>query len=437
MQTCNNIFQEITRFGRIIGILTLVIYLIGCDAKKETDKIVLRVAYWGHLEERKTKLQMIDAFQNQHPNIKIKPEPTEYPYYDKLLTMIAGKNAPDVFLVNSNSMFPDLARKGAMVDLTSFIQNDQSLPMPDIFPQTMAAFKIDGKMYGLPNQFNTQVLYYNTRIFDEMKVPYPTASWTWDDLKTNAIKLTKRDADGRLIHAGIAFDMLPWDVIILINQNGGAVFNEPGTKCLLDSPEAIEAIQYLTNLRNKYRVIPTDAEYQSLTGMNMFQLERSAMYVTGQWTIAELVSRYPQVKWSVVPLPRQKKAATMMDVHGFAIASQSKYPKEAWEFVKFMISPEQQKLITRLRINLPISKTVVDEYLKTEQDQRLKTNMQVGVDSLKSASFFPTTAKCGVDYISSMMWEDIEGCYATSSKKSVKQAMQNITKRINKQLQSE
>ena len=66
-----------------------------------------------------------------------------------------------------------------------------------VYPQTLEAYKTPDGYYGLPRDFQTIVLFYNKDMFDAAGVAYPTADWTYDDLRNAAKKLTMVGADGK------------------------------------------------------------------------------------------------------------------------------------------------------------------------------------------------------------------------------------------------
>lgn len=56
-----------------------------------------------------------------------------------------------------------------------------------------------GKIYGVPFQWQTTLLFYNKTIFDASGVDYPSGSWKWDSVQAVSRKLTRdTNGDGKL-----------------------------------------------------------------------------------------------------------------------------------------------------------------------------------------------------------------------------------------------
>ena len=63
----------------------------------DSDTVTLRVAWWGANSRHQNTLKTIRAFEQAHPNIKVKAEYTGWDgFVSRLSTQIAGKNEPDV-----------------------------------------------------------------------------------------------------------------------------------------------------------------------------------------------------------------------------------------------------------------------------------------------------------------------------------------------------
>ena len=71
----------------------------------------------------------------------------------------------------------------------------------DFYPGERQAATVDGKIIGLPALVDNLALVYNKKLFDAAGVAYPTATWTWDDFRTAAKKLT--DASAQAVRLGL------------------------------------------------------------------------------------------------------------------------------------------------------------------------------------------------------------------------------------------
>ena len=61
------------------------------------EKVTLRFAWWGSTPRHQATLKAIELYQSKHPNVTIEAEYGAFKdYYQKLLTQLSGKTAPDI-----------------------------------------------------------------------------------------------------------------------------------------------------------------------------------------------------------------------------------------------------------------------------------------------------------------------------------------------------
>jgi len=275
-------------------------------------------------------------------------------YQDKLQTMLASESAPDVFYTDHSSMFYKFASKGVLLDLNPYIQNDKEFNINDFFPQALNMFHINGHLYALPKDLHTFVLYYNKDVFDEAGVEYPNKTWNWEKFIKISKLLTKdKNGDGVIDQHGFVWDPRYW--IILVYQNGGSIFNKEKTKCLMSSKEVIEALKFLNySVQNKISINPGTVKYRELN--QMFAIGKVAMYISGVWVSAEF--REYNFNWDIAPLPKGKRRATVIVGSGPVIYSKTKYPEQAYKFIKFTVSPEAERIYSKLGVSIPTRKSI-------------------------------------------------------------------------------
>ena len=79
----------------------------------------LRVSTWGNDSRLELTEQAVDAFTAANPDIKVTVENSDWTaYWDKLATMTAGNNAPDVIQMDESYIAAYGARE-ALLDLNT------------------------------------------------------------------------------------------------------------------------------------------------------------------------------------------------------------------------------------------------------------------------------------------------------------------------------
>lgn len=318
--------------------VAFVLVLVGCndnsvESKNTSDdsneEVTLRVLIWGNgPEEVKGEREIYDEFEKDHSNIKV--ELIHVPYdnqHEKFLTMSSGGDQPDLVWPQP-APFAEYVEKGLIKPLDELIERD-GLNKDDWLPDALDYGTYQGKIYGLPRDVVTKHIAFNKDMFDEANVPYPNDGWTWDDFLETAKKLTV-EKDGRIIQYGVA----GYEWLEAVYANGGRRFGEDGKVVTIDSPEAIEAIQWVADLSNVHHVAPTPSESQGLG--DLFLAEMAAMTITGPWNWRAYTVE-GGFNWDIVETPGGK-AGNKSELVGLAIAigSETKHPEEAWTLLKWL-----------------------------------------------------------------------------------------------------
>ena len=126
-------------------IFLMVLVLINCGKRKKNG-VAVRVAYWGSPEEIKIITDTVRNWEKEHPNISVKLQHTSggTAYISKILTQIAGGDAPDIVFAEVNVFVP-MFEKGVFLDLTPFIKKDKDFNIDDFFQPVVRRFTRNGK----------------------------------------------------------------------------------------------------------------------------------------------------------------------------------------------------------------------------------------------------------------------------------------------------
>ena len=137
----------------------------------------------------------------------------------------------------------------------------------------------DGTQYALPSSFSDVVLYYNKDLFDAAGLDYPTSDWTWADEKAAAEALTDQAAGVWGDHQPVSF----YEYYKALAQNGGEFLAADGKSVAFNSPEGIEAAEWLVDKSGT--VMPTIEQGQGTPDFdtNLFKDGKLAMLHTGIW----------------------------------------------------------------------------------------------------------------------------------------------------------
>lgn len=353
-------------YTRLIAVLAalaavaLCLLLVPGCSKAPADKgqVRLTLACWEGPEGLASLTQLLDRYKEQHPNVSI--EIQQVPgnqYYQRLKIQFASGVAPDIMQLAYDQL-PSFAARDTLHPLDQLMERD-NFPVDEMFPEVLPALRYKGSFYGLPRGWTTFALYYNKDMFREAGVPFPREGWTWDDFLTACKKVTRdTDGDGRLDQFGCDAPVQADGIAYWIWQNGGRVYTPDMKRCLLDRPEAIEAIRFLQDCQYKHNVFPTPEQAQDLGGGGeMFRNGRQAMFIQGRWgCLTFRGAKYAdgrEIDWDVGPVPMGKKKATVLFANCYVLCKDGPNLEEAWKLMQWLTGPEGQKHQARTGRDMP------------------------------------------------------------------------------------
>ncbi|MER7503312.1 sugar ABC transporter substrate-binding protein [Nonomuraea pusilla] len=363
----------------------LVAGLAGCSSSGGGDsdgKVTLTYAYWDEKNQGAAMKKIIEEFTRTHPSIEVKLQFTpNKEYWTKLQTAAAGGSAPDVFWMNGPRIGL-YASQGALMPISDQIAQDK-VDMGK-FPKSLVdLYTIDGKQYGIPKDFDTIGLWYNKALFDAAKVAYPDASWTWDDVRAAAKKLTD---PGKGVY-GIGAMAWPQEVYYnTIFQAGGYVVSDDKKKSGYDDPATIEGLKFWKEFLDQ-KLSPSIQQMTDNDPIEMFKSGKLAMWYDGSYD-APQYAKTEGLDADVAPLPAGPKGKATV-IHGLAnvVYAKTKHPKEAWEFLKFLGSEQANKIQAESGAVIPAYEGLQDTWVKSMPN----VHLQAFIDQLPDARPYPVS----------------------------------------------
>lgn len=256
-------------------------------AAKLTGKVTFMA--WGSPQAIVERKQFCVDFNKAHPGATCDFILTPGAYMDKLLTMIAGNDAPDVFFISPTDL-PTLVAKQLLQPIDQYVARSR-YDIQDFIPAALKQYQQGGKTYGLPRGFGMEAVFYNVDLFTKAHVSavpanWKDTTWTFNALRTAARQLTSGSGPNKTF--GYIVDPAndrEW--MTYVWSNGGEVFSPDYKHCLLDQTPAVDALQFLQDLIVKDTSAPTPAVMQTSNVMNMFDSGRVAMCISEPFTFAQ------------------------------------------------------------------------------------------------------------------------------------------------------
>ncbi len=169
----------------------------------------------------------------------------------RAVTSFMGGNPPDLAVILAVDTFT-LYDEDMIVAVSDVAQNeDEKAWLASFYPAFLENGAIEGKIWGVPFQRSTPVLYWNKEAFAEAGLDPEVPPATWDEQVEFAKALTKRDDAGNVTQYGIQIPTsgFPyWLFQGLTTQNDVILMNQDGNEVAFDDPRVVEALDYLMSL---------------------------------------------------------------------------------------------------------------------------------------------------------------------------------------------
>jgi len=334
--------------------------------------------------------QLAAAFMKLHPNVKVQVLIVPATNYDqKVQTMIAGGKPPDIF-GSGDVQIPNIAAKNFAIDLRPYIDRDK-YPVDDFYPQVIDGLTYGGKLLGLTDNWDTQVMYYNATLFQTADVAVPTGDWKWADFTAAAQKLTSGSGTSKTY--GAVYDNWFAPYFDQMWANGGDPYPDNGKTCGYDSPAAVGAFEQIIDL---YRsgVSPSPSQFSDQGAEQLFLSGRVAMMIgSGRWAAYDFRD-VKKFQWKVAPIPKGSTGrANFFHLSMFAIARTSKNPEAAWEFLKYMVSEAGINQGLAAAQGIPSRRAIAEsDSFKSSSFATTHDSVQPFLDSLPTAHRAPNLA---------------------------------------------
>ncbi|MCX7795422.1 MAG: sugar ABC transporter substrate-binding protein [bacterium] len=401
---------------------------------QEVKKITFYYDYGGGLGELEALKKIIAIFEEKNPGIKVELilAPAGQAW-TKLLTMIASGDPPDATWFDDEP-FQRFASEGLLLDITNRLRNSKVIKTTDYYPTAVKAYTWNGRWYALPNLGGSVVMFYNKTMFDKAGLKPPQGDkWTMEDFLKAATKLTKdENGDGvpETYGTGIRTWWAYWQSWIW--RNKGSVLSPDKKRCVLDSPEAIEAMELYIGLRTKYKVAPSASVEKEQGSDMLFMSGKLAMWHNGSWALPN----YRTIKdfeWDICLVPRWKTGSIeRVSWDGYAIPFNSRNPDLGWKLIEFLGGGEGLKAFVEIG-GLPPLKSVAESPLFLDTKGRPPKNIKAFVDALYGGRTRLTELVPQYDEMTTLLSQIFDEAFL--GKKPVAQACKEAAIEVTKLLQ--
>ncbi len=330
----------------------LLLGLAGCG--REDENLVL-LTPGGRM--RPAVAAAVAEFEREHPGVKVQVVTTPgQDYYVKSLAMLAGKAHVDVLWMGQG--FGIFAGRGALRDLTPFVERDGGFDLALFRPEVVDWYRLGPQLYGIPYGVDVMTIAYNKEIFDAAGVAYPTSDWNLEEMLEIARKVTRIDSrSGRVKVAGLGMESLDY------RYHGLKFLSDDQRRFALNTERGREWLERNVELIHRERILQRGADLQSMDRLSGFFNAQTAMIEFATWDLPEAEKR-ALFAWDVVAIPigAGGKRSSWASSNGFCMARDTRQPDLAWELLKKVTGIGFQRSV--LNATIPTQPTLYPEFLQ-------------------------------------------------------------------------
>lgn len=310
--------------------------------------------------ERGALEQILDTFMEANPTIRVEYQAISSEYNTKLQTDLAAGTAADVYTLDSMPS-PDFMASGVMEPLDNYMAQAGFTPA-DFYPGLISAYQYQGVTYGIPKDFSTLGMIYDTDALQAAGITTPPA--TWDDLRTAAQTLLDSTGQPPIVFAPSL------DRYIAFHYAAGArVLSEDGSQIVINSPEAKTALDFYYGLY-KDGLAATFTDVGAEWPGDAFAKGLASIVFEGPWVLEFLETNAPDRTYGIAEMPAGPGGkATMAFTVCYAINPASQVKDAAWSLISYLTGPEGMATWTETSGLLPSRPALAPAYLETYPDR--------------------------------------------------------------------
>ena len=342
----------------------------GDEPELSDEPVTIGITWWGGDARAEQTQQVIEAFEEENPNITVEPQYADWSgYWDSLATSTAAGDAPDVIQMDELYLSSYGAR-GALYD-ASTLDVDTS----EIAPEALATGEVGGTQYALPIGVAVYSVIANADLFEQYGVELPDdETWTWDDFAAVSKELT--DKSGGAINGSTIIG--GWDaggVKYWARSDDNELFDEDG-KVTLDPQVLVDMWDLQLDMIADGGMQSPEAIVESQTAgisAGAFATKKVALTVGYNAQVAAYESGSgSNVVLLKLPQPEGVDPNFLKPSMYWSVSSKSEHPAEAALLVDFLLNSETAADIIKTERGIPANASILEHLSESlsETDQK-------------------------------------------------------------------
>ncbi|MER5227452.1 ABC transporter substrate-binding protein [Streptomyces flaveus] len=346
-----------TRSCMTAAVLALCATLTSCTGSGDSvggGKVVLRYTWWGNPDRAARTEEAVALFEERNPGIDIQTSFSGYePYKQKLATQAAGGDAPDVMQLDYR-MIDQYASGGVLLDLA---KQQSALSTADIDKGLLATGVVDGKQYAIPQARGTETMAYDAKQWKASGVEPPREGWTWSDWADAMRALAKETGKPGGTDPGQSEDCFE----VWLRGQGKELYTKVG-QLGFSADDLAEWWTFTDKLRREGAVSPAEETTQIDGTVENTPLGRGKAISDMNWDApaSGFLALVPGGV-TLAPMPSGEDGTPgqyFKPSMFMGVAEASEHPKQAAQFIDFMLNDMDAAKILGATRGIPINATI-------------------------------------------------------------------------------
>ncbi len=335
-------------------VLALSATLTGCGGGASASgegKVTLRFTWWGNADRAARTNKAVEAFERAHPGIDVQTSYSTYESYkQKLATQAAGGDVPDLIQLDYRQI-SQYAGSDVMLDLE---KQRKHLPTGKMDPALLKTGQVGGVQYALPMGVGTQALAYDKVAWREAGLKTPRAGWTWKDWAKSLRQLKRERGSYAMTDPGSMEDWFE----IWLRGRGKQLYGKDGQTAFA-AKDLAGFWAFTSKLRKEGLVSPASDTTQMAGSVEDSPMGREKAVAEFNWDApsAGYEAMYKD-RLALAPMPSGEDGTpgqyfkpSML----LGIAAGSSHPKQAAEFIDFLLNSDEAADILGVDRGTPVN----------------------------------------------------------------------------------
>jgi len=346
-----------------------------------------------------TLVALTDRFNASQDRVKVELiyQGTYGDILTKYLASVRGGQVPA--LVQIEDVSTQLMVDSQTITPVQDFIDAEGYDLSDFIPRVLDYYRLNGRLNSMPWNVSNPVLYYNKKAFRDAGLDPEKPPSTLEEVRAYSEKLVKRDPSGAVTRAGIALEISPWYLEQMLAKHGDLYVNNGNgrdgraTEAVFNGDAGKAIFRWWGKMVRDGLALNVGENPNGMEHLLAIGSERAVMTFGTSAALRSVVDvlaggQFPNVELGVGPMTSLAGGSGGILVGGASLWIVKSRPKAeqqaAWEFIKYLLEPQQQAEWYAGSGYVPIRISAVD--LPPAKDVEAKyPQFRVALDQLRNA----------------------------------------------------